>query len=1200
MFIFTILYGYGKPRTTHIPDCDNIDYSKINNCKNNKQDIFYNKLSGLNSNIVLKTNSLHSKIIKSGILYNNYLDDFSLIYPNNGITLNDSSITFAWNNKENFVSYSLIISCSENFEGDNILYNIDNIINNNYTLTISADCDTLFWKVVGYNDDNTEHESEVFKFTIFTPLDADNLQTWYYADSVNIVDAAVSLWYDLSPNNLNLEQSVVARRPVKIDNVLNGHSVINFDGDNDYLTVNFENTISQPNAFFVVWKANTSSGNQFAYDGNSTGSRNSLSVTPSMMRINNGTNITYESSVPFENYILSSVISNTTNSKAYENGILKIVGNAGNHSLSGLRTGIAYNGTSPLNGDIAELIFYNRIVEDDERQIIEKYLMDKYAPPVNLGYDINMGNSFCDTVIKTANKSWFTNYLWNTGETSQEITANRSGIYSVTVTDIFGRQSYDTINIHYPVVNQLTDTIVCYANQILWDTQLEESSFSFEWINRNEITSEITISEEGDYAVIITDNKNCKFYSDTILFSFDNYEITASLGGRYQDLCTGNKLSLVSNSEETVFYLWNDGSTGPEIPVTGGGDYSVMVTNTRGCVAKDTVTVNILGIVPVPDFTNSGHCEKNAIQFIDESTSSDGNINGWLWKINEDVFTDQNVDYIFDESGVYDISLTVYTDNGCSNKIGIPVTVYPLPEISFIPEFFCQNQDIEFYATSEVENGIIIDNNWILNDDIIMNGSHITYRFNEEGFNSMKLISVSNFGCKDSVSKEFYVRNAPLPQFITKNACEGETTYFINTTETSIINPGEEWMWNFGDGTSSILSNPEHTYPGAGTFLSELQIRYANNCVIKNQIPVEIYYSPEVLISGLEACLKEMYQPEIIDNSQSGEIIYYYWKLGDSLIQESFEKNPSFIISEPGNIPISLEVRTNYSCNYVANDFVTVRNKPESDFIPSVAFGAIPLSVDFENLSEGAIYYTWDFGDNNISTEKNPTHIFEDEGNFEIVLASMSEYGCSDTSYASVRTVIPVIDLVLYDIRTELIDGYLKIWVNLINNSNINISDIELTLNLGNGKKYREIIDKIDAGNIITYLFSAEPFVYDKNNIDFICIDVWASILEIYSDKNVENNSICDTYINNIKIYDPYPNPSSNIINCEVISSQNTNLDISIVDINGNIVYNDKIKDFIGYINLEINISNFSKGIYFLRVISGNEVKNSKIEIISF
>ncbi|MCH2214216.1 MAG: gliding motility-associated C-terminal domain-containing protein, partial [Flavobacteriales bacterium] len=69
-------------------------------------------------------------------------------------------------------------------------------------------------------------------------------------------------------------------------------------------------------------------------------------------------------------------------------------------------------------------------------------------------------------------------------------------------------------------------------------------------------------------------------------------------------------------------------------------------------------------------------------------------------------------------------------------------------------------------------------------------------------------------------------------------------------------------------------------------------------------------------------------------------------------------------------------------------------------------------AVEFNNLSEDADAYLWDFGDGSTSDEINPTHIFTSPGTFEVTLLAEDSQGCLGPDSTSVQLeVLPLPEL---------------------------------------------------------------------------------------------------------------------------------------------------------------------------------------------
>ncbi|MFW5983029.1 MAG: hypothetical protein ACOCQ4_00895, partial [bacterium] len=328
-------------------------------------------------------------------------ENISLVSPSNGMITDSSEINFAWNTDVNAAYYQLILATDENFQ-DTLLAS-DLLTVNEYQHTFITEYDSVYWKVIAFNPCLSPAASDVFSFNNFTPDHLPSLQLWLSADSVNLVSDAVETWHDLSGNNHHVSQFDVIHQPQKVNSVLNNQPVIRFDGNNDFLMVDFEQEFVQPASIFVLWNCYDNSNNMI-YD-NITNSRFFLFRNNSGELRINAENVNLGYYLPdYDSYKITTGVYNYSNSSVYENGILKNTGDVGNGTLSGLNFGRFSANIHHFNGDIAEFIFYNDLLSDEEITTVQQYLKNKYfnAPPVNLSYDIRVPYGFCDTTITTA------------------------------------------------------------------------------------------------------------------------------------------------------------------------------------------------------------------------------------------------------------------------------------------------------------------------------------------------------------------------------------------------------------------------------------------------------------------------------------------------------------------------------------------------------------------------------------------------------------------------------------------------------------------------------------------------------------------------------------------------------------------------------------------------------------------------------
>jgi hypothetical protein len=82
------------------------------------------------------------------------------------------------------------------------------------------------------------------------------------------------------------------------------------------------------------------------------------------------------------------------------------------------------------------------------------------------------------------------------------------------------------------------------------------------------------------------------------------------------------------------------------------------------------------------------------------------------------------------------------------------------------------------------------------------------------------------------------------------------------------------------------------------------------------------------------------------------------------------------------------------------------------------------------------------------------------------------------------------------------------------------------------------------------------------------------------------------TAINNL---DVYPNPSRDIFNVTFTSEDVQNLDVRIINVIGEVVYTEKLNEFVGEYTKQVDLSTYTKGVYFLEITTDNGVINKKL-----
>ncbi|HEY4800645.1 MAG TPA: gliding motility-associated C-terminal domain-containing protein, partial [Bacteroidia bacterium] len=207
-----------------------------------------------------------------------------------------------------------------------------------------------------------------------------------------------------------------------------------------------------------------------------------------------------------------------------------------------------------------------------------------YYPPnlLALGKD----TAICpgDSVLEAITSSGFTNFIWNTGQTTTSIIVHQPGSYWVTSSNICGFGA-DTVNIsviNLPTVNLGHDISTCVAVTL---TLVATNASQYSW-STGETTISITANPPGIYWVQVSNQ--CGSAKDTVAVD-QGTDPVFTLG---KDTAMCNPYLTFNLSGVGTGYAWQDNSTQPTYTISSTGEYWVTVTNAEGCVSSDTINVS--------------------------------------------------------------------------------------------------------------------------------------------------------------------------------------------------------------------------------------------------------------------------------------------------------------------------------------------------------------------------------------------------------------------------------------------------------------------------------------------------------------------------------------------------------------------------------------------------------------------------------
>ena len=1008
------------------------------------------------------------------------------------------------------------------------------------------------------------------------PSDFSGLQLWVKSDAgiVTNENSQLEVWQDQSGNFNNLVQNSNGFKPLFVEDVLNEWPAIRFDGTDDRM--DFGELTDIRTVFWVI-KEDADAGDDRVpllchstlFDFHRETEYILWHPTFSNEAIRNGTTRLNGVDVIGEETALPPTFSLVS---------LVTEGDVAANRFSFDRT----FGTRMWDGDLLELIIYNEPLTPEEVSSIEDYLFAKYTPAFVLTQDTEVAYGLCETELFVM--EGFESYEWSTGEESTSISVNESGDYWVEVTDVFGRVIRDTVSVTYPGnLVPPSSNMVCLGDSVLWDTELNDETYAFDWGNGNTSSSN-WFGAEGAYELTVTDDDGCSFTTAIFDVSIDAFSANTTLGEDVE-LCAGNTISLMGEGILESTILWQDDQLIPEFEVVESGEYWVEAANENGCIAQDTIFVDIIGTAPeIAMLLPSVICQ-NTQQEYNGSASADSPITEWNWTFpGGEELAGQVVEYTAEGFGLQTFSLEVVSESGCSDELSQEVQVYPAPSGNINVSAACEGNPLILSTTPQVPEGGIFTVEWFFEGQTT-EGVVAEFIPADAGFSEVELIFTTLAGCTSQVDQLVNVLPSPLVSLEVPITCLGELTVPSASIDDNGAGGIDTYAWFFGDNTTSSQASPQHLYTSAQTYFMELQVTGVNGCYAIADATAEVIEPPVADFTVTNACLDTPYL--LISASTAGTDAIALWDWEVETLGEVQGEVAEVTFDDTGFFEVNLEVISENGCSDEVTAQVPVFELPSPDFSFTPAVGLPPLEVTFTNLTPEAESYTWDFGDSQTSTFFEPVHDYMNEGTFTITLTATNIYGCQASVSQSIDLVEPILDLSIEQLAVDQTDFGLVTTLAIANNGNYTVEQAEVALQLGNGGAAGELLAiNLTPGEsgIFTLTTQLQP---TETTDQYVCAEINA-FSSLALEATPENNQYCDGFGTTFEMAAVFPNPtvSGAVINLRAMAISPEEAVVSLYDQQGKkVLETEPLQLNEGYNNIELQLPELQVGTYTLEFI---------------
>jgi gliding motility-associated-like protein len=388
----------------------------------------------------------------------------------------------------------------------------------------------------------------------------------------------------------------------------------------------------------------------------------------------------------------------------------------------------------------------------------------------------------------------------------------------------------------------------------------------------------------------------------------------------YQGICANcNCAQCTQGNPHGTFY-----------PTTSGAWSSSNPSNGDGCnMAALKIAFNLAGIgngikasIDAKPYDTVG-CTPLSVNFID--TLDEGKTYVWIFGDGTSATTTvDSISHTFNAVGIYTVTLISIDSSTCnisdtsythirvgSNKALLSFVDFKLPP--------CDSLKYQFINTSVAPPGQPFSPNsfeWNFGDGTILDSGADTvlHNFTAPGIYLASLTLLDTGYCNggDAVTDTLRIAVNVKAQFTATSGC---APYYSVITNTSLA--GEQFFWNFGDGTTSTdINPPPHLYSDTGIYIISLVVMDSTTCNKIDSFSTTVTASPKPSAAFTFGPVPPQADTPIMFVNNSFGATSYKWLFGDgdSLKTVELDTTVSHIYNKAATYNACLIAYNSYGC----------------------------------------------------------------------------------------------------------------------------------------------------------------------------------------------------------------------------------------------------------------------------------------------
>ena len=428
------------------------------------------------------------------------------------------------------------------------------------------------------------------------------------------------------------------------------------------------------------------------------------------------------------------------------------------------------------------------------------------------------------------------------------------------------------------------------------------------------------------------------------------------------------------------------------------------------------VPIQICGGPPSAGFTYSATsiCTGDSILFVDTSTNYPTS-RTWTFTGGIPASSKQSPVWVkYNNPGSFDVKLKVANSLGTDSlerKSLITVDARPVADFTINnPTQPLTGNNFVFTNTSTGTGNLSYK--WYFGDgftSIVQNASHA---YLAGGSYNVSLVASSPAGCSDSVTKKVVVIDTSKKikaDFIInspKQCHHGNSFTFTDNSNSAYHIKNYDWDIDSNGVFSDANGNPVyHTFSSPGKY--RVGLRVINDIDDTGWVykSVEIYPSPNIKLHATEACEGDSSYFTDSTDILYGSIVSRMWDFdSDGAWEDTGKVFTSTLYNGCGAYRVTLRVESNKGCVALLSQQVNVNYKPSVDFmVKNACLGDSTKFFDQTFIGgDSLVQWKWFFDDGDSALIRNPLHLYQNTGSYDVGLQVWTNKACYDSVMKSI------------------------------------------------------------------------------------------------------------------------------------------------------------------------------------------------------